>query len=244
MNPSNDSLLIKNVSKNYGNNFVLSRLCLEIKKNEFFGLLGPNGAGKSTLIKILCGISDQTFGEVFIQGIEKNLNLEKIQLEIGYCPQFPLLFEDLSVESNLLFYSRMKGIPRNFENENLKKILKKVKLNSLGSNSIVSSLSGGMKQRLSLAIALVGNPSVLLLDEPTSDLDPTSKRAMWDILSEIKQNKSIILTTHSLEEADVLCDRIGIISHGELQCIGSSSRLKSKFGQGYSISIFFEPNNK
>jgi ABC-type multidrug transport system ATPase subunit len=241
--PDCDSLLIKNVSKSYGSFFALSNLCLEIKRNEFFGLLGPNGSGKSTLMKMICGMASPTYGDVFINGMNLDVNMEKLQLLIGYCPQHPLLFDDLSVESNLLFYSRLKGIPRSIEYANMKHILKRVKLLSLGSNSTVASLSGGMKQRLSLAIALVGNPAVLLLDEPTSDLDPMSKRAMWDILMEIKENKSIILTTHSLEEAEVLCDRIGIISHGELQCIGTTTRLKSKYGMGYLLSVYFDRAN-
>lgn len=195
-------------------------------------------------MKIITGLEEKTYGDVFFYGKDLSYHLESIQLEIGYCPQFPLLFNDLSVESNLLFYSRLKGIPRSIEYENVKNILKKVKLLSLGSNAIVSSLSGGMRQRLSLAVSLIGNPSVLLLDEPTSDLDPLSKRAIWDILSEIKENKSIILTTHSLEEAEVLCDKIGIISHGQLQCIGTPSKMKSKFGSGYSLIINFDPKLK
>lgn len=195
-------------------------------------------------MKILTGLTEKTMGDVFFNGKDLNFNLEAIQLEIGYCPQFPLLFNELSVESNLLFYSRLKGIPRSMEYENVKRILKKVKLLSLGSNAIVSSLSGGMRQRLSLAVSLIGSPSVLLLDEPTSDLDPTSKRAIWDILSEIKEDKSIILTTHSLEEAEVLCNRIGIISHGQLQCLGTPSDMKTKFGSGYSLIVTFDSKLK
>jgi ABC-type multidrug transport system ATPase subunit len=181
---------------------------------------------------------DQTNGDAYIDG--EKIGNQKIQLELGYCPQHPILFDELSVESNLLFYSRIKGIPKKYEKQKVREMLRRVKLLSLGSNSIVSSLSGGMRQRLSIAVALIGDPTVMLLDEPTSDLDPISKRAIWEIISELKEDKSIILTTHSLEEAEVLCDRIGIISKGELQCLGTSIHLKNKFTKGITLVVNFE----
>jgi ABC-type multidrug transport system ATPase subunit len=224
-------------------------LSLELKNGETLGLLGPNGAGsnyftllirdlETTAIQILCGITDQTSGDVFVNGYNINTQLSKIRQNLGYSPQHPILFKDLSVLGHLLFYSRLKGIPAKYELINAKNILKYVKLDGLtGSNSIATRLSGGMQQRLSLAISLIGNPGTVILDEPSSGLDPYTKREVWTIISKIKQNKCVLLTTHSLEEADVLCDKIGILAKGRLQCIGNQSHLKNKFGNNYHLMI-------
>jgi len=122
--------------------------------------------------------------------------------------------------------------------------MESVGLNNLSDNSLASQLSGGMRKRLSIAISLVSDPSIILLDEPTTGLDPTSKRQIWDILSKAKEKHSLILTTHSLEEADVLSDKIGIMSQGKLKCIGTSMHLKNKFGSGYRLSINYVQQNE
>ena len=189
-------------------------------------------------MKIMCGLEDQTSGDLLINGFNLNTQISKVRQNLGYSPQLPILFKDLSVLGHLLFYSRLKGIPRNYEMKNAKNILKFVKLDGLkGSNSIATNLSGGMQQRLSLAISLIGNPNTVILDEPTSGLDPYTKREIWKLVSDIKKKKCVLLSTHSLEEADVLCDKIGILSKGKLQCIGSPIHLKNKFGNKYHLMI-------
>eukprot|EP01080_Neovahlkampfia_damariscottae_P010983 gene10983-3689_t len=234
---TSENILLRNVSKKY-KEFVVTNLSLQWSQGETLGLLGPNGAGKTTTMKIMCGLEDQTSGDLIINGYNSNTQISKIQQNLGYSPQLPILFKDLSVLGHLLFYSRLKGIPKKFEMKNAMNILKFVKLDSLsGSNSIATKLSGGMQQRLSLAISLIGNPKSVILDEPTSGLDPYTKREMWKLISDLKKQKCVLLSTHSLEEADVLCDRIGIMSKGKLQCIGSPIHLKNKFGNKYHLMI-------
>jgi ABC-type multidrug transport system ATPase subunit len=233
-----ENIILKNLSKSYNKEiYVLKNISMLIEKGKMFGLLGQNGAGKTSMIKILCGLLKPNSGELFINGV--HLKEFHSKLNIGYCPQHPILFDNLSVTGHLLFYSRLKGVPSSQEKEHISEILKLVKLESLSVNYLAKDLSGGMKQRLSLGIALTGNPSSLILDEPTSSLDPVSKIEMWKILQNIKHEKCVLFSTHSLEEADILCDKIAIISKGELKCIGSPSFLKKTYGSGYHLMVEF-----
>ena len=217
------------------NNFTI---CL--KDNEIFGLLGPNGAGKTTFFSILTGIYEPTSGSAFIRGNSIKTELERAHELIGYCPQFDLLWEDLSVENTLLFYSRIKNKDTNKIYNMVEKILKDVKLVKFR-NYLVRELSGGMKRRLSLGVALIGEPPIVFLDEPTTGLDPKNKREIWDILSHCKENRSIILTTHLMDEAETLCDRIGIILKGKIRCLGSQYKLKTEYGKGFKLCINLKP---
>jgi len=140
------------------------------------------------------------------------------------------------LKRQFLFYSRLKGIPKANEKEATKQSLEQVKLDH-AAEVLVSQLSGGMRRRLSIAIALVGSPYLIFLDEPTTGLDPDTRREIWNVLLRIKQGKCVVLTTHSMEEADILCTRIGIMSKGLLKAIGSNVRLKNKFGEGYSLKL-------
>ena len=217
------------------NNFTV---CL--KDNEIFGLLGPNGAGKTTFFSILTGIYEPTGGNAYIRGHSIRTELERSHEFIGYCPQFDLLWEDLSVENTLLFYSRIKNKNENKIISMVEKILQDVKLTRFR-NYLVRELSGGMKRRLSLGIALIGEPPIVFLDEPTTGLDPKNKREIWDILSHCKANRCMILTTHLMDEAETLCDRIGIILKGRIRCLGSQYKLKADYGKGFKLCINLQP---
>jgi len=207
-----------------------------IRKGEMFGLLGPNGAGKTTLISMLTGMYKPTSGEAWVGGHSILNELDKIQVSIGVCPQFDILWPELTVEEHLLFYARLKGVPPKYEFKMVEKAMKEVFLEKFASFK-TRELSGGMKRRLSVAISLVGNPKVVFLDEPSTGLDPENRRQLWDILVQSKGKRAVVLTTHSMEEADVLCGRIGIIAGGKLKCIGNQVRLKNKFGGGYQLFI-------
>ena len=218
----------------------LNDFTIRLKDNEIFGLLGPNGAGKTTFFSILTGIYEPTSGSAFIRGNSIKTELERAHELIGYCPQFDLLWEDLSVENTLLFYSRIKNKETDKINSMVEKILKDVKLVKFR-NYLVRELSGGMKRRLSLGVALIGEPPIVFLDEPTTGLDPKNKRGIWDILSHCKENRCMILTTHLMDEAETLCDRIGIILKGQLRCLGSQYKLKAEYGKGFKLCVNLKP---
>lgn len=209
---------------------------LRIKKGEMFGMLGPNGAGKTTLISMLTGMYRPSAGNAWVAGFSIKDQLEVVQLQIGVCPQFDLLWNDLTVEEHLLFFARLKGIEPEFEQEKVDTAIAEVLLQKFR-HFPVKNLSGGMKRRLSVAISLVSDPKIIYLDEPSTGLDPENRRQLWDILSAQKGKRAIILTTHSMEEADVLCNRIGIVADGILRCVAPQVRLKSIYGGGYHLFI-------
>eukprot|EP00761_Pharyngomonas_kirbyi_P005605 gb/GECH01005610.1/.p1 GENE.gb/GECH01005610.1/~~gb/GECH01005610.1/.p1 ORF type:complete len:876 (+),score=173.56 gb/GECH01005610.1/:1-2628(+) len=216
---------------------------LQVRRGQCFGLLGPNGAGKTTLINMLCGMFSPTEGNATVNGYNIVDEIDQVHLSMGLCPQHDILWDDLTCSEHLLFYSRLKSVPRSEEKQHAQRILSMIGLENLRGNSKVKKLSGGMKRRLSIGISLVGNPHVVMFDEPTTGLDPSSRRAIWDIILDAKHDKCLVLTTHSLEEADILSDRIGIMSQGSLRCLGSALHLKNKFGEGFRVSITFDPEH-
>jgi ABC-type multidrug transport system ATPase subunit len=218
----------------------LNNFTIHLNDSEIFGLLGPNGAGKTTFFSILTGIYEPTSGNAFIRGNSIIKNIEKTYQYIGYCPQFDLLWEDLSVENTLLFYSRMKNKEESKIKFMVEKILDDVKLKKFR-KYLVRELSGGMRRRLTLGVALVGEPPIVFLDEPTTGLDPKNKREIWDILSHCKENRCMILTTHLMDEAETLCDRIGIILKGKIRCLGSQYKLKTSYGKGFKLCMNLKP---
>ena len=240
----NYPLIVTNLTKIYNsnkNNYKsLDNFSLCLENNKIFSLLGPNGAGKTTFFSILTGIFPPTSGKAYIKGYNILTDIEKCQEQIGFCPQFDLLWNDLTVYEHLYFYCLLKNVDISNINDNIIKTLSDIKLEKF-KNFLVRELSGGMKRRLSLGISLVGNPSVIFLDEPTTGLDPENKRQIWNILTNCKINKCMILTTHLMDEAEILSDRIGIIVHGHLKCIGSQNLLKKKFGKGFKLNISFIP---
>lgn len=217
-----------------------------VAKGEVLGLLGPNGAGKTTLISILTGLIRPDSGTAWIGGCNILSELPNVYKTIGVCPQFDLFWEDLTIEEHLLFYLRLKGCSPESEQESVDKVCKDVELLEHKYKK-ARQLSGGMKRRLSLAIATIGEPQAIFLDEPTTGLDPLNREKFWAILERIKHDKSIILTTHLMQEADYLSDRIGkstitiaIINNGMLQCVGTPTEIKQSRGNGLVLSIIFE----
>ncbi|KAG9459221.1 hypothetical protein H6P81_003729 [Aristolochia fimbriata] len=209
-------------------------------KDQLFCLLGPNGAGKTTVINCLTGITPVTGGDALIYGysIRSSVGMSNIRRMIGVCPQFDILWDPLSGQEHLHLFASIKGLQPNSIKTVAEKSLAEVKLND-AAKLRAGSYSGGMKRRLSVAIALIGDPKLVILDEPTTGMDPITRRHVWDIIEDAKKGRAIILTTHSMEEADILSDRIAIMAKGRLRCIGNSIRLKSRFGTGYITSVSF-----
>lgn len=235
-------LLVKDLRKIYKgkggrpDKIAVKRMCLRVNEGELFGLLGPNGAGKTTLISMLTGLYKPDSGNAWIAGFDITNELDQVQLIMGVCPQFDILWPDLTVYEHLLFYARLKGIAPYDEHNRVQLAMKDVYLTQF-KNLKTNELSGGMRRRLSVAIALVGNPKIVFLDEPTTGLDPENRRQLWDILANCKEGKAMVLTTHSMEEADVLCSRIAIVNDGVLRCLGPQVVLKSLYGGGYHLFI-------
>ncbi|ORX91953.1 hypothetical protein K493DRAFT_409054 [Basidiobolus meristosporus CBS 931.73] len=229
-------LVMKNMRKEYsGDKIAVKNVTFAVESNIVFGLLGPNGAGKTTLISILTGLYEPTSGQAYLGGFSVNSEMKQVYLNTGVCPQHDILWEDLTVGEHLLFYARLKGVKSFEEKSKVDEALAGVSLQKF-KNRLSKGLSGGEKRRLSIAIALIGSPTVVFLDEPTTGLDPEVKRLIWDIISDAKHGRTIVLTTHSMEEAEVLCNRIGIMAHGTLRCIGPQLRLKEVYGKGFKLS--------
>ncbi|XP_058142278.1 phospholipid-transporting ATPase ABCA3-like [Dasypus novemcinctus] len=216
-------------------------LSLNLYEGQITVLLGHNGAGKSTTLSILSGLYPPTSGQVYINGYDTTTDMTKIRKILGLCPQQNLLFNYLTVSEHLHFYCVLKGIPPKMHPVEIDHML--TTFNLLEKRDEFSySLSGGMKRKLSIIIALIGDSKVVILDEPTSGMDPVSRRATWDVLQQYKQDRTILLTTHYMDEADILGDRIAIMDQGTLQCCGSSIFLKQIYGMGYHIVMVKEPH--
>lgn len=220
---------IESISKSYGKVKAVDSLSFEIKKGEIFGLLGPNGAGKTTTVKILTTLTKPDKGACYIDEIDIIQNPIEIKKIIGVVPQENNLERELTVYENLLIYGMLHKV------KNLKSRIDEV-LSAMGlqdkKNSVVSTLSGGLQRRTLLARALLPQPKVLFLDEPSIGLDPHIRRELWQIIRKIKsEGRTVLLTTHYIEEAETLCDRVGILSHGKLIALGTPSEIKKDVGE-------------
>ncbi|KAF5203556.1 Abc transporter a family protein, partial [Thalictrum thalictroides] len=215
-------------------------LWINFPKDQLFCLLGPNGAGKTTAINCLTGITPVTAGDALIYGysVRSSVCMSNIRKIIGVCPQFDILWDALSGKEHLHLFASIKGLPPSSIKSVAENSLAEVKLTE-AVNMRSGSYSGGMKRRLSVAIALIGDPKLVILDEPTTGMDPITRRHVWDIIENAKKGRAIVLTTHSMEEADILADRIAIMAKGKLRCIGTSIRLKSRFGTGFIANVSF-----
>ncbi|MEN2768863.1 ABC transporter ATP-binding protein [Ornithinibacillus xuwenensis] len=214
---------IKNVSKQFGKHVVLKDINLDIREGEIFGLLGPSGAGKTTLVKELSGLDVSTTGENIVLQ-QKMPDLKTIN-RIGYMAQSDALYEDLSAKENLQFFASLYGLKKKKQNERINEVMQLVDLTD-HLYKLVSDYSGGMKRRLSLAIALLHEPELLILDEPTVGIDPVLRKRIWDAFYQLNNGgTTIIVTTHVMDEAEK-CDRLGLMREGSLIAIGSPVELK------------------
>ena len=215
-------------------------LSLVVRRGECFGLLGPNGAGKTTTIGVMTGFVQITSGECFVDGHSVVGAMDEIYGIMGVCPQDNLLWLSLTGREHMEFYGRLKSLEGDALEAVVERGLRSVNLWSFADKP-ARSYSGGMKRRLSVAISLVGNPKVAYLDEPSTGLDPASRRNLWKVVNRAKQTRAVVLTTHSMEEAEVLCDRIGIFVGGRLLCLGNPRQIMALHGSNYILHVQTDP---
>ncbi|XP_077930152.1 phospholipid-transporting ATPase ABCA3-like [Halichoerus grypus] len=220
---------------------AVKNLSFNVYEGQITVLLGPNGAGKTTTLSILTGLTLPTSGKVYINGYDSSKDMVHVRNNLGFCPQDDILFSELTVSEHLYFYCVIKGVPPEIRLTEINKMLTSFGLLEKH-DALAKSLSGGMKRKLSIIIALIGGSQVVILDEPTSGMDPVSRRFTWNVLQQYKHDRTILLTTHHMDEADVLGDRIAIMVKGSLQCCGSSIFLKRIYGVGYHIIMVKEPH--
>uniref|UniRef100_A0A672ZS52 ABC transporter domain-containing protein n=1 Tax=Sphaeramia orbicularis TaxID=375764 RepID=A0A672ZS52_9TELE len=211
-------------------------LTLNMFEGQITVLLGHNGAGKTTTLSMLTGLFPPTSGRAYINGYDICQDMALIRRSLGLCPQHDVLFDNLTVREHLLFYAQLKGYSKDKIPDEVDRIIRILNLEDK-QRARSKTLSGGMKRKLSIGIALIGDSKVVMLDEPTSGMDPSARRATWDLLQGEKRGRTILLTTHFMDEADLLGDRIAIMAGGELQCCGSPLFLKNKYGAGYHMVI-------
>jgi len=238
----------RDLSKRYPSGVLaVDGLSLRVWKGEVFGFLGPNGAGKTTSIKMMVGLLKPTSGHVLIEGERIEAASKRIKRSIGVCPQDIVVWTRLTCMENLLVMADMYEVPRNVAVKRAEKLLDDLKLTDKR-NALAASLSGGMKRRLNVAMALIHDPEIVVLDEPTAGLDPQSRLVVTEYIRELKKTKrlTVILTTHEMEIADQLSDRVAIIDHGKLLVLDTPENLKDRVGKGdiMEIALYDETRNK
>jgi len=225
---SGDAIAVDHITKKYGEFTAVDDVSFSVRQGEIFGLLGPNGAGKSTLIRMMTTLLPITKGRAFINGFDVAKEADAARQCMGVIPQALTSDIDLTVEENLSIYAKLYGVPAEERKRNIDELLETVDL-SKWRNAQTKTLSGGMRRRLEIARGLVHSPRIFFLDEPTTGLDPVSRVAVWEMLTEIKNRRAltILITTHYMDEADRLCDRVAIVDHGKLVALDSPIALKA-----------------
>uniref|UniRef100_A0A8C5HCB1 P-type phospholipid transporter n=1 Tax=Gouania willdenowi TaxID=441366 RepID=A0A8C5HCB1_GOUWI len=236
---------VRNLVKIYktGKKLAVDGLSVDFYENQITSFLGHNGAGKTTTMSILTGLFPPTSGTALINGYDIRTDMDSIRKCLGMCPQHNVLFDELTVEEHIYFYARLKGCSSSEVQTEIEQMINDVGLPHKRKD-LSKNLSGGMQRKLSVAIAFVGGSKIVILDEPTAGVDPYSRRGIWELLLKYKQGRTIILSTHHMDEADILGDRIAIISHGRMRCCGSSLFLKKCFGSGYYLTLVREGSAK
>ncbi|KAK9448257.1 uncharacterized protein V1518DRAFT_384962 [Limtongia smithiae] len=229
-----DGLRVSHLSKRFGKFVAVEDVSFAVARGECFALLGPNGAGKSTTFNMIRGELIPSAGGVFVEDVSVNENRAHARTHLGVCPQFDAI-DQMNVLETLTFYAKLRGLSGDEVKHNVQALIRAVGLSRF-SRRMAAKLSGGNRRKLSLGIALMANPSVLLLDEPSSGMDAASKRVMWRTLANVAGGRSIVLTTHSMEEADALCSRAGILAKN-LLAVGTSDRLRERYGDAYYLSF-------
>jgi ABC-2 type transport system ATP-binding protein len=225
---SGDAIVVDHITKKYGDFIAVDDVSFAVKQGEIFGLLGPNGAGKSTLIRMMTTLLPITSGHALINGFDVSKQADEARRCMGVIPQAMTSDIDLTVEENLSIYAKLYGVPSADRKRNIEDLLTTVDLLKWR-NAQTKTLSGGMRRRLEIARGLVHSPKIFFLDEPTTGLDPVSRVAVWEMLTEIKNRRAltILITTHYMDEADRLCDRVAIVDHGKLVALDSPAALKA-----------------
>ena len=231
---------VRNIVKKFGDFVAVKDITFSVDEGEIFGLLGPNGAGKSTLIRMLVTLLPPTSGSATVNGFDVVRQADGVRKSIGVIPQAMTSDLELSVEENLLIFSKLYGVPRQGRTQLIHELLEAVELTQWADKP-VRNLSGGMRRRAEIARGLVHQPRVFFLDEPTTGLDPVSRVSVWEMLQRIKRQRdlTVLLTTHYMDEADKLCDRVAIVDHGELKALDSPMNLKASIPGKNILEVSF-----
>jgi ABC-2 type transport system ATP-binding protein len=239
--PPTAAIAVEHIVKRYGDFEAVKDVNFSVAEGEIFGLLGPNGAGKSTLIRMMTTLIPITGGKAIIAGHDVDKDPDAVRRMIGVIPQALTSDPDLTVEENLNIYAKLYSVPRAQREKSVNEVLEAVDL-SKWRGAQVKTLSGGMRRRVEIARGLVHNPRIFFLDEPTTGLDPVSRIAVWEMLDKLRatRNLTMLLTTHYMEEADKLCDRIAIVDHGTLVALGTPQQLKQNVPGANVVEVHFE----
>lgn len=228
---------LKGLTKRFDDLVAVNGVDLEIQRGEIFGLLGPNGAGKTTIIRMLGGLTLPTGGGATVLGLDIVKDTRKVKDRIGVVPQNNVLDRDINVCQNLKYHAKLHGIPASRISAKIDDVLAFTEMKAKR-DAKIDDLSGGMKRRLVVAMAMMHDPEVFILDEPTTGLDPQSRRMVWDKIRSFREmGMTMILTSHYMDEADALCDRIGIIDHGKIIALGTPDELKAKLGHETVLEV-------
>jgi ABC-2 type transport system ATP-binding protein len=234
------AIAVENLTKKFEDVTAVEGLGLIVYRGELFGLLGPNGAGKTTTINIICGLLEPTSGSVKVGGFDVRKEPGKVKKLIGVSPQETAVYPHLTGKENIELFANLHAMPREKIKKNVDELLQKLSLRDHAKRQ-AGKYSGGMMRRINLAMSLVHDPEIAFLDEPTVGMDPQSRRAVWDFIRELKkQNKTVLLTTHYMEEAEELCDRIGVIDNGKLISLGTPQQLKKQFNARNLEEVFLQ----
>lgn len=233
---------VKNITKKYGNFVAVDNISFTIKDGEIVGLLGPNGAGKSTTMNTITGFIEQTEGNVIVNGYDTLKKSKRAKSQIGYMPEGVPLYDDLSIKEFVTYMAELKKVKRKEKKEKVQDIIKKTGLDEI-QNKLVKNLSRGQKQRVSLAGALVGNPKVLILDEPTVGLDPKQIMEIRSLIKDLGREHTVILSSHILSEVSQICDRVIIINNGKIVAEDTPEHLENKVSSNNIIYITVEDND-
>ena len=227
MNSNNVMVKIDSLNKSFGHIKALDNLNMEIKQGELLGIIGPNGAGKTTAIRIICCILQPNSGEVTVGGYSIHHDQIKIKSMIGYLPEEPNLYERFKARDLLKYFGELYGVPKNQIDGRIDELLELVGMSKRAEDRI-NTFSKGLRQRIGIARALIHDPEVIILDEPTMGLDPATSRTIRNFIKELKGDKTVILCTHYMDEADLLCDRVAILNQGKIRDMGTPKSLKEK----------------
>ena len=234
---TNNSITVSKLTKKFGDFTAVDGISFNVKEGEIFGFLGPNGAGKSTTIRMLCGILEPTSGSGTVAGLDISKDSEKIKERIGYMSQKFSLYEDLTVSENLDFYAGIYQTPRAGRKERKEMMIEMAGLKGR-ENELTANLSGGWKQRLALGCATIHDPKILFLDEPTSGVDPVSRRNFWKLIYTLsRQGTTVLVTTHFMDEAEH-CNNLALISDGTIIASGSPVQLKTQYSMPSLDDVF------
>ena len=239
MNRDKTVIRVRDMVKKFGDFTANDRLSFEVFEGEIFGFLGANGAGKTTALRILCGLSLPTSGEIFVAGYNMYSDREKIKKRIGYMSQKFSLYEDLKVYENIRLYAGIYGLSRKYIRERTDQLLETLGLEGVR-NKLIAELPLGWRQKLAFSVAVIHHPSIVFLDEPTGGVDPITRRQFWDLIYRASHDGiTVFVTTHYMDEAEY-CDRVCIMEAGRIEAIGTPGELKGKYAAKNMDEVFIK----